>query len=647
MSTIPASELVRVIPNVLDAGGSALDIIGLMLSTSTRLPSGQVVSFPNDGISVSAFFGAASPEAAAADIYFNGFDNSTQKPELLLFSRSAATAASAWLRGGQASQMSLTDLKALSGSLTVVMDGYTYTNASIDLASATSFSAAAALIETGLNDTPPNAASVTGDIAAGTASVTGSIAGNVLTVSAVSSGELVPGAILSGTGITSGTQVTGQLSGVTGGIGTYAVDTYQQVDSTTVSATYGTLTVSAVSSGTLSVGQVLSGSGITAGTQITGLGTGEGLTGTYYVDLTQTAASTSITADGADLNVEYDSVRGSFIINSGSTGPGSTAAYATGTLAAPLFLTSATGATLSQGAAAVTPGAAMDAIVQETQDWATFMLLDDPDGGTGTEQKLLYADWTNDQGNRYAYIAQDADEAPRSSGSATSSFGYLVNVAGYSGTCAISCTSGERIDAFVCGTAASIDFEALNGRITFAFRGQSGLVPDVTNATVANNLIANGYNFYGAYATANDQFRLFQKGVVSGNFQWLDSYINQIWLNNALQLALMNLLSNANSIPYNDFGYNLIQQACVDPINAALNFGSIRAGVTLSAQQASQVNAAAGVIVSDVLYAQGWYLQVKDAAPITRQARESPPINLWYMDGQSVQKIELNSVLIQ
>ncbi|WP_367575649.1 DUF3383 family protein, partial [Serratia liquefaciens] len=71
----------------------------------------------------------------------------------------------------------------------------------------------------------------------------------------------------------------------------------------------------------------------------------------------------------------------------------------------------------------------------------------------------------------------------------------------------------QRIDAFVCGAAASIDFEATNGRITFAFRGQGGLVAGVTTATVASNLIANGYNFYGAYATANQQFREFQNGT--------------------------------------------------------------------------------------------------------------------------------------
>jgi len=57
-----------------------------------------------------------------------------------------------------------------------------------------------------------------------------------------------------------------------------------------------TLTVSAVTSGTLSIGVVLSGTGITAGTTITALGTGTGGTGTYTVSASQTVSSTTITA---------------------------------------------------------------------------------------------------------------------------------------------------------------------------------------------------------------------------------------------------------------------------------------------------------------------------------------------------------------
>jgi hypothetical protein len=57
----------------------------------------------------------------------------------------------------------------------------------------------------------------------------------------------------------------------------------------------GTLTVTAVTSGTIRVGQLVSGSTIISGTKITALGTGAGGTGTYTVTNSQTVASATIT----------------------------------------------------------------------------------------------------------------------------------------------------------------------------------------------------------------------------------------------------------------------------------------------------------------------------------------------------------------
>lgn len=57
-----------------------------------------------------------------------------------------------------------------------------------------------------------------------------------------------------------------------------------------------TLTVSAVTSGTLAVGQKITGTGIAANTIIEALGTGAGGTGTYTVNKSQTVSSTTINA---------------------------------------------------------------------------------------------------------------------------------------------------------------------------------------------------------------------------------------------------------------------------------------------------------------------------------------------------------------
>ena len=59
------------------------------------------------------------------------------------------------------------------------------------------------------------------------------------------------------------------------------------------------LTITGVTSGVVTVGQILSGAGITANTQITAMVTGTGGNGTYTVSASQTVSSTTITASGA------------------------------------------------------------------------------------------------------------------------------------------------------------------------------------------------------------------------------------------------------------------------------------------------------------------------------------------------------------
>ncbi|PVX61244.1 phage cement protein [Paraburkholderia unamae] len=136
-------------------------------------------------------------------------------------------------------------------------------------------------------------ASVTGSIAQDV--VTGSISGTTLTVTAVTTGQLNVGETISGTGVTSGTQILSQLTGTAGGVGTYQLSAAQTVASTTITGSYGLMTVTAVASGTLAVGDGISGSGVTTGNSIIALGTGTGGTGTYVVGIGQTVASETIT----------------------------------------------------------------------------------------------------------------------------------------------------------------------------------------------------------------------------------------------------------------------------------------------------------------------------------------------------------------
>jgi len=643
MATIPAKKFVNVTPATLAAGGSALDLNGLVLSTSTRVPSGTVDSFPNQA-AVSSFFGPASKEAAVAGVYFGGFTNSSVKPGAILFTQYNQAAVAAYLRGGNISALSLSALQALNGTFTAVVDGYTHNAGTVNFAAATSFSSAATILQTALDASEPTEASVTGSFGA---TFTGTQTGTSLVATAVT-GTIHIGDAVSGTGVAANTVITAQVSGTTGGAGTYTTNLSGTAATAAITALSATMDVTVVASGTVAVGQTVTGAGVAANTVITALGTGTGGDGSYVTSVQQPAVvvSEALTCVATAPTVIYDSQSGAFVITSGITGTASTSAYATGTLAPEILLTQTTDAVLSQGAAAATPIAFMNAVLGQTQDWATFMLAFNPDQ-SGNSQKLLFSQWTNEQDDDYAFVCWDTDASPTVTVPATGSLGYLIAQAGYSGTFLIYEPNDQNLAAFVCGCAASIDFTETNGRVDFDFLSQTGIVAGVTDETTLDNLIANGYNCYAAVGTANQGFTYLTPGSVSGPFDWMDSYVNQIQLNNAFQLSLMELLTTAKSIPYNNAGNAMIESSLADDISAALNFGTIRAGVELSSTQIAEVNAAAGVPIDTTLSNQGWYLQVLPASPTVRQQRGSPPCNFWYTDGEDVQQINLTSVNVQ
>ena len=563
-ASIPASAIVSVIPNVLAAGGTGLDLSGLLLTRNTRVPGGTVQAFTT-AAAVTAFFGAGSLEAIKATVYFSGFDNSNIKPAQLLFAQYSATNVPAYLRGGNVSALTIAQLQALSGVLTLTVNGAAVTSGTINLTSAGSFSAAAALIQTGLGYAD--------------AVVTGSITGTVFSVTAVASGALA-------------------------------------------------------------VGQAIAGTGITAGTTIVALGTGTGGVGTYTVSTSQTATSTTVTA--GQLTVSYDSVSGAFVVTGGTPGVVSSVSFATGSLSTGLLLTAATGAVQSVGIAAGVPATFMAAIVAQTQNFVSFLTTYEP----VTAEKVAFAAWASSTGNRYLYIMVDSDVTVTTNAN-TASAGYAIQQANYAGVCMFYSPTDLNHGIFVAGAIASIDFTQLNGRTNLCFKGQSGLAAGVTNQQIAAQLMANGYNFYGTYGTANQQFTWLYPGTVTGPFLWLDSFVNEVKLTNDFQLNIMNLLGSLKSIPYNTAGYGLIEASVADTITAALAFGTIRAGVTLSALQKSQVNLAAGTVVDTIIAQRGWYLSVIDASPAVRAARGSPPMAFFYTDGQSLQRVNLASVSVQ
>lgn len=113
----------------------------------------------------------------------------------------------------------------------------------------------------------------------------------------------------------------------------------------TASQSGTTLTVTAVSSGTLAVGQVIVGTSVNAGSKITALGTGTGTTGTYILSESQTLTSRAMTGSHSINNFTHNLVSSSYRLTQPSLAITATQCLSTG------WQGTGTGSSVSNGVA--------------------------------------------------------------------------------------------------------------------------------------------------------------------------------------------------------------------------------------------------------------------------------------------------------
>ena len=344
--------------------------------------------------------------------------------------------------------------------------------------------------------------------------------------------------------------------------------------------------------------------------------------------------------------ITWDSLSSKFKITSYTTGASSTIAYATGTTAASLGLTAGV---LSQGSAVETATNAMAKVKGLSSNWATFTTAWEVSNGDA----VLFAQWTQTQNDKFLYVCFDSDPLAATTVPYSAGIGAILAADQFDGVICVWASAGAvYLAAMACGVAASLNWNTLNGRATLKFRQQSGLasyVTTVTSESDANNLIANGYTYYGTYSAPGlgNIYNILADGALSGSrFKWFDTYVGQIFLNSQLALSIFEGLLQVNLAPYTAVGDTLLRAWCADPIKQAINAGIIRSGVTLSASQIAAITYAVGFDITKNLQTYGYYLYIGTASAQTRGNRQSPPIALYYTDGGAIQKITLDSIVI-
>ena len=343
-------------------------------------------------------------------------------------------------------------------------------------------------------------------------------------------------------------------------------------------------------------------------------------------------------------SVTYSSLNGGFQITSGTVGADSAISYATagaeGTdLSSLLCLSSETGALISVGMDALSADENMNNIVGQDSNFVTITTLYNAEH----EEAVNLGKWSNSQGVNYCYIVWSNEASalmPDNNNDVVSvmTAAGITNFAGAYNTALVA--------AGIMGTFASVDWNRLNGAIDLAFKKVDGLIPSVMTESDASVLDKKTYTYMGKFATKNTQFNFLYKGMITGDYINISTYINAVWLNETIKNALLTGLSGVTRTTYNENGYSFIRAWMSDPVNQAVNNGVIQTGVTLSEAQKAQIISEVGEDITPELFANGYYLLIQDPGALARSTGESPVITLYYTDGGVVKKLQISSSVI-
>lgn len=352
-------------------------------------------------------------------------------------------------------------------------------------------------------------------------------------------------------------------------------------------------------------------------------------------------ANEALRAAVAAGTVTYNSADNAFIIASADATPLASIELTGGNLISRLGFSAFEGKAVTF-AKASTPAETMAKISAGAQAWVCFTTAWEPTA----EESVAFATWASQQGVAVLYVhwTDDLnlfDEAPDAAETAVDALAQ-ADIGATTSVYAHDCV----LAAFVMGSIASLNFDAADATVTMAYRKGAGVEVSVSDAQSAQILDGKLVNYYGDYATRNKIFKFFQTGRMYGAYGFIDPYINAIWLNNALQNAILQGFQRNPRVPYNDSGYAIVRGWIMDPVTRARQNGVIDTGLSLSeAQKADIVREAKADITTD-LEQLGYYVQILDPPASVRGARQSPTVNLWYTYAGSIQRLVMSSIAI-
>ena len=246
--------------------------------------------------------------------------------------------------------------------------------------------------------------------------------------------------------------------------------------------------------------------------------------------------------------------------------------------ATPSLLTSGGGAAAVAGIAAETPAACAAILLGPTAPFGSYGFAMAPVNYTDitdAEYEALAA--FIDANQPVNILAVTLQETAALNPSDTANLGYVLQQEGYERVFTQYSSSNiyAAISAF--GRAFTVNFEGSDTTITIMYKSEPGVAPE--NLTETQAAALKGFNV-NVYATYQNGIPIIQWGTMANGY-FLDEVMGTDWLQNAVQVAIFNLLyQTPTKIPQTDAGVHQIVTVIADTMEGAVNNGLIGAGLT-------------------------------------------------------------------
>lgn len=241
-------------------------------------------------------------------------------------------------------------------------------------------------------------------------------------------------------------------------------------------------------------------------------------------------------------------------------------------------------AIFSDGSLTQTVTETLQASANASNNFATFLFMP----ALTLDEKKEAATWNNLQNFQFLYTY------PSLKVDAQSNYDELKDIGGTGQTISESVTYTE-MDPMI--LAASTQYNRSNSTLNYMFQQFIGDAVSVIDTTEANTLDAIRTNYYGQTQASGTPLAFYQNGVLFGGLNDaidMNTYVNEIWLKDAMLVATMNLLLAVEKVSANLQGIAQVSAAHQVVIDKALDNGTISVGKPLNDAQKSFITSITG-----------------------------------------------------